>query len=167
MSSPGPDLASREDLEALIRAFYARAFADPLIGPVFTDVAHMDLESHLPTMVDFWDTVLFNTGAYQGNALRLHRRLHQRVPLTAEHFARWLALWEATVRDHHRGPTAERAEREAARIAASLQRHLAGQSGSQHVTLAQRPADTSTPAESHAHRPAVACGDDAFSAPPP
>ena len=43
-----PDLATRDDLEALLRAFYRRAFADPLLGHVFVDVVQMDLEEHLP-----------------------------------------------------------------------------------------------------------------------
>lgn len=41
-----PDLSGREDVELLVRTFYARAFADPLLGPVFLDVARWTL---LPT----------------------------------------------------------------------------------------------------------------------
>jgi len=38
-----PDLAGRDDIETLARAFYERAFADDLLGPVFVDVAQMVL----------------------------------------------------------------------------------------------------------------------------
>ena len=52
------DLRGRGDVEALVREFYPRAFADRLLGPVFIDVARMDLPAHLPVMCDFWETVL-------------------------------------------------------------------------------------------------------------
>jgi hemoglobin len=42
-----PDLTGRADIETLLRAFYAQAFADDLLGHVFLDVAQMDLDAHL------------------------------------------------------------------------------------------------------------------------
>lgn len=75
MSVPGPvaaqggagrDLADRRDVERLVTAFYLRAFADPLIGPVFTEVARMDLDAHMPVMCDFWESVLFAHAAGTG-----------------------------------------------------------------------------------------------------
>jgi hemoglobin len=135
------DIADRADIEDLIVAFYTTAFADPLIGPIFTDVARLDREfdRHLPVMVDFWDTVLFRTGAYRRNALQLHYVLHAKHPLEAPHFARWLALWTATVDARFAGPVAERAKLQADRIAGSIERRLAGGSGSEFVTLSRRP----------------------------
>ena len=55
-------------------------------------------------MCDFWETVLFRAGLYRGNALVVHRQLNVRHPLRANHFARWLALWEATVDEMYDGP---------------------------------------------------------------
>lgn len=53
-SEHGPgDLATRADVEVLVREFYTRAFADPLLGPVLRDVTRMDLAAHLPVMCDF------------------------------------------------------------------------------------------------------------------
>ena len=52
------DIESRADLERLVRAFYARAFADPIIGWIFTDVARLDLEAHVPQITSFWETVV-------------------------------------------------------------------------------------------------------------
>ena len=89
------DIESREDIAALVTAFYQRAFADELLGPVFTDIARMDLPAHLPVMCDFWETVLFRAGRYQRNALRPHLELNAQVELTETHFRRWLALWTA------------------------------------------------------------------------
>jgi len=61
------DIENRADCEALVRAFYARAFEDPLIGWLFTDVARLDLEAHVPRITSFWETVLLGarSGDYQ------------------------------------------------------------------------------------------------------
>lgn len=139
-SERGPrDLATRADVEVLVREFYTRAFADPLLGPVFRDVARMDLDAHLPVMCDFWQTVLFRAGLYQRNALAVHAALHAAFPLSSEHFARWLALWTASVDDNFAGEKAELAKRQAARIAYSISRRLLGESGSEFVTITRSP----------------------------
>jgi predicted ArsR family transcriptional regulator len=72
------DIAGRADIEALVNEFYTSAFADPLIGHIFTDVAKMDLAHHLPIMCDFWETVLFAAGLYRrATARRTDRRASQ------------------------------------------------------------------------------------------
>jgi hemoglobin len=133
------DIADRTDIERLIVAFYTTAFADPLIGPIFTDVAHLDLDRHLPIMADFWETVLLRAGTYRRNALQLHYLLHARHPLEPPHFARWLEIWTATVDGMFAGPIAEHAKVQAGRIAGSIERRLAGGTGSEFVTLTRRP----------------------------
>ncbi|MDM4718689.1 group III truncated hemoglobin [Micromonospora sp. WMMA1363] len=105
-----PDITGRADITALVTDFYTRAFADDLLGPVFLDVARMDLATHLPIMCDFWETVLFRSGTYQRNPLRPHVELNRREPLTERHFRRWLELWCGTVDDRHAGPKAELAK---------------------------------------------------------
>ncbi|MGW3248577.1 group III truncated hemoglobin [Streptomyces sp. NPDC001070] len=135
----GRDLAGRADVEQLVTAFYRRAFADPLIGPVFTEVARMDLAAHLPVMCDFWESVLFAAGRYRRNALAPHLVLHRKAPLRPDHFARWLALWRLTVDGLFRGEKAELAKRQAERIAGSLQRRLGGGQASEYVTIRRRP----------------------------
>jgi hemoglobin len=129
------DTPDRADLERLIRAFYERAYADDLIGFVFTDVTHMDLEAHLPVMCDFWSTVLFRSGLYRRNALAVHTDIHARSAFTAEQFGRWLELWSSTVDELFAGEKAELAKRQAARIAWSMSRRLLGESGSEFVTI--------------------------------
>ncbi|WP_430645557.1 group III truncated hemoglobin [Agromyces sp. GXS1127] len=132
------DLRDRADIARLVREFYARAFADPIIGPIFTDVARMDLEHHLPIMCDFWETVVFQAGTYHRNALTLHEALNRRAPLGEAEFGRWLDLWTATVDDLFAGESAERAKVQARRIASSMQRRLAGGSGSAFETIGTR-----------------------------
>ncbi|WP_207207086.1 group III truncated hemoglobin [Agromyces binzhouensis] len=132
------ELRDRDDVARLVREFYRRAFADPLIGPIFTEVARMDLEHHLPIMCDFWETVVFQAGTYRRNALALHEAVNRRAPLGAEEFSRWLDLWTATVDDLFEGEAAERAKVQARRIASSMRRRLEGGSGSAFETIGTR-----------------------------
>jgi hemoglobin len=129
------DIVDRADISALVAAFYRRAFADELLGPVFVDIARVDMAVHLPVMCDFWETVLMRAGLYHRNALRPHLLLDAQVPLTAAHFTRWLALWTATVDERHEGERAEFAKVQAARIAGSISRRLRGGSASDMVTI--------------------------------
>lgn len=132
------DLTDRADVERLVIAFYRAAFEDPLIGPVFTEVAKLDLDHHLPIMCDFWETVLFNAGLYRRNALQIHLVLHARHPLEGEHFDRWLALWSTTLDARFAGPVTEHAKLQAHRIAGSMVRRINGRSGSAFETLTHR-----------------------------
>ena len=124
--APARDIADRADIAGVVEAFYRRAFADELLGPIFIDIARMDLPAHLPVMCDFWESALLRTGRYHGNALRPHLQLHAKAGLTPDHFRRWLALWSATVDDRHRGEKAELAKLQATRIAGALSRRLLG-----------------------------------------
>jgi hemoglobin len=133
------DIADREDIAALVTAFYRRAFADDIFGPIFVDVAQMDLPAHLPVMCDFWESVLLRAGLYHRNALAPHRELNSRVELTAAHFARWLDLWTTTVDERHTGEKAELAKVQATRIAGSLTRRLRGQPPTELVTIRRPP----------------------------
>ena len=133
------DLHNRDDVLILVNDFYHRAFDDELLGPIFVDVARMDLAHHLPIICDFWETVLFQAGLYRRNALQIHLCLNARAPLGAPHFARWLALWTATVDANFAGEKAELAKTQGARIAGSIQRRLQGRSGSDFETLHARP----------------------------
>jgi hemoglobin len=121
------DIAGRADLLGLLEDFYRRAFTDPLLGPVFVETAWMDLDTHLPILADFWETVLFRAGRYRRNALRPHQRLHALAGLTPAHFERWLALWVATVDDRHRGPKADLAKRQGARMASAMCHSITGE----------------------------------------
>lgn len=118
------DIRDRRDIDGLLRAFYDDVFGDALLRPIFVDIAHMDLEAHLPVLGDFWEKVLFDSAVYNGRAMEVHRRLHRRVPLTAEHFDRWVAIWGQTVDAEFAGPVAEQAKGHAARIAIAIRRNL-------------------------------------------
>lgn len=120
------DIEDREDCERLVRAFYGRALTDPMIGFIFTDIAKLDLERHVPVIASFWETVLLGAQSYRGGAFAPHAALNERVPLRPGHFVRWLTLWRAAVDEHFAGPKAELAKAHADRVAAAFERRLQG-----------------------------------------
>jgi hemoglobin len=123
---PRPDLATRTDIEDLLRRFYGRVLVDDLLADPFAEIRENGLESHLPIICDFWETVLFRARRYQGSALRVHRTVHTRNRLEARHFLRWLTLWSTTVEQMFDGPVAEHATVQATRIAWAMHRNLTG-----------------------------------------
>ena len=112
-----PDIETRADVERLVRAFYGRALTDPIIGFIFTDVAQLDLEAHVPEIASFWETILLGAQSYRGGAFRPHAALHMRVRLREGHFTRWLVLWGQTVDELFAGERAELAKAHAQRVA--------------------------------------------------
>ena len=91
------DISSREDLLLLVTAFYERLLADDTISYLFTDVAKINLQNHLPVLVDFWDSILFQSDTYHKNAMQPHIDLHQKSPLQPQHFENWLRYFNETV----------------------------------------------------------------------
>lgn len=120
------DIETRADCEELVRAFYGQALEDPIIGFIFTDVAKLDLEAHVPRITDFWETVLLGAKSFGGSAFNPHAALHGRVTLREGHFERWLQLWFGTVDDRFAGETANQAKIHALRVAQAFMLRLKG-----------------------------------------
>jgi hemoglobin len=121
------DLEGPEEVSRLVRAFYARVYADELLAPIFVEVAGVKMEDHLPTMERFWTTVLFGHRLYFGNPMLVHRRLDAIQRLEPRHHERWVQLFESTVDQLFAGPTAERAKLLGSRINENIQLVLARQ----------------------------------------
>ncbi len=118
------DIETREDCERLVRTFYGRALTDPIIGYIFTDVAKLDLEAHVPRITSFWETILLGAQSYGGGAFRPHAVIHMASPLRRAHFEQWLRLWFATVDELFEGERAELAKSHAARVASAFHGRL-------------------------------------------
>ncbi len=118
------DVLERADIEDIVTRFYQVMLQDPIVGFIFTDVAKIHLEEHLPIIVDFWSDVVFKQKSYQGNTLQKHLDIHQKMPLKPGHFTRWLYLFDKAVNDCHQGENArlmiERAELVAKSISAAI-----------------------------------------------
>jgi len=117
------DVESRADIDRLMEAFYKRVLGDPVIGYIFTEVAKLDLEHHLPIIGDFWESLLFGTPVYQKhgrNPMFVHKELHLKSPLTRDHFEQWLEIFAATVDDLFAGENAEHLKVRAGAIATRM-----------------------------------------------
>jgi hemoglobin len=118
------DIETREDIDELMEEFYRKAISDELIGYIFTDVAKLDLEHHLPIIGDFWEMMLFGTvhfpAKYGRSPMQVHHALHQKERLKAEHFGRWVKLFCETVDENFAGATAELAKVRAVSIAETM-----------------------------------------------
>ena len=115
------DIRDRKDLEVLMNAFYSKLLQDTTINYIFIDVAKIDIKEHIPVIVDFWETILFQTGTYQKNAIQPHLDLNQKTRFKAAHFKTWLSHFEETVDQLFEGETATRAKQRANSIATIMQ----------------------------------------------
>jgi hemoglobin len=122
--SQKPDLDSRKEVERFVRQFYARLLQDPVLAPIFLDVAAVDLSIHLPHIVDYWSKLLLGENNYRRHTMNIHRRLHVKQSLDAGDFERWLAYFQAAVDMGWEGPKADRAKQVAASIAANMRHSL-------------------------------------------
>jgi len=110
------DIENRKDIEHLIDTFYKRLLQDKTISHFFTQVVVLDWEVHIPLLYDFWESMLFDTYTYKGNAMHKHISLHQKQSLEPEHFERWLYLWEQTILQNYKGQKANKAIEKAKQI---------------------------------------------------
>jgi hemoglobin len=111
-------------IERLVRAFYVRVRRDALLGPVFEERIS-DWEPHLEKMFAFWSSLTLMSGRYHGQPMAKHIVLE----VDAQHFDRWLALFEQTARDVCPPEAAERFIERAHRVAESLELGVAGANG--------------------------------------
>jgi len=79
------------EISTLVDAFYAKVQLDPVIGPIFNEQV-TDWPAHLALLKEFWASVLLGAGGFKGNPLEKHLKL----PLSREHFERWLELFAET-----------------------------------------------------------------------
>ena len=100
------DIADREDIVQVLESFYQKAFTDPLIGHFFTKVVPLNLETHIPVITDFWESVLFNKKGYRKNVMEVHQHIHHISSIRKEHLDQWVTLFAATIDAQFEGPVA-------------------------------------------------------------
>ena len=118
------DIANREDIVRLLETFYVQAFADELIGRFFTEVVPLDLETHIPIIANFWESVVFGTAAYRGNVMEIHRHISELSPIKKEHLDRWVQLFTAAIDEFFEGDKATLMKQRAASIATIMDMKL-------------------------------------------
>lgn len=118
------DIETRKDIEQLVKDFYEKAVADEEIGYIFTDVAGINLEHHLPVIADFWEMLLLGTVNFQAkhrrSPMQTHHALNDKERLRLDHFSRWVELFCETVDEKFAGETANLAKLRALSIAETM-----------------------------------------------
>ena len=112
------DIKGRNDIENIMRKFYDKLLVDDSISHYFDElVKHDRLEHHFEILTDFWDNILFFSGAYQRNAMAPHLKMSANYPFTPEHFEVWLGHLNSTIDEYHEGELAHNMKTRALSIA--------------------------------------------------
>ncbi len=119
------DIQTKDDIKILVDLFYKEVKQDILLGPIFNDLTKIDWNNHMPKMYLFWENVIFFSGGYNGNPLKVHQKIHELNPLNSEHFNRWNELFNRTINQLFVGKNAELAKTRALNISLILQEKLA------------------------------------------
>ena len=128
------DIENRADIDLLMEHFYRRAMSDDLIGFIFTDVAKLDLDHHLPVIGDFWETIIFQNGVYLKhgrNPLQVHGDLNEKTPLLPTHFERWLEIFTEVTDELFTGERSDFIKLRAKAIASRMQQFVAAANAGQ------------------------------------
>jgi hemoglobin len=100
----------------LVDRFYARIRDDERLGPIFA-ARIGDWGPHLGQMKRFWRSILFSSGEYLGNPMMKHLAIDA---LDRAMFARWLDLFDASLRELGSDEAREHVHERARMIANSL-----------------------------------------------
>ena len=111
------DIHTREDIVLLVDRFYGKVKTDELLAPIF---AHVDWPEHLPTMYNFWASMMLGEQTYRDNPFQKHMTLG----LKKEHFSRWLELFTQTVNENFYGDKADEIKMRANSVANVFQYKL-------------------------------------------
>ena len=114
----GPDVCTEEEVELLVRRFYARVREDAVLGPIFEARVH-DWEVHLQQLVDFWSALLRGTSRFSGAPMPKHLAI---PGLEWPMFERWLALFAQTTAELGNPAMQALADEAAGRVAGSIWR---------------------------------------------
>jgi hemoglobin len=120
------DIENRNDIELLLHDFYEKVFKDDLIGYFFTEVVPLNLETHLPLIADFWESVLLDGRGYRKNVMEIHRDISGKSKIEKEHFDRWVHLFTESVDKLFEGPKALLAKQRALSIATMMNIKITG-----------------------------------------
>jgi hemoglobin len=117
VDSPLNDIQTRDQVELLVERFYEKVKSDSLLAPIFS---HVDWPKHMPTMYNFWSSMLLGDRSYAGNPMTNHLALK----INRTHFEQWLKLFRSTVDELYKGEKAEEAKMRAESIAGILQHKM-------------------------------------------
>jgi hemoglobin len=100
------DLQNIDDIRLLVNSFYSKVKEDELLSPIFNEKIGNRWPIHLAKMYTFWQTILLEEQTYSGKPFPPHAKL----PVSKEHFDRWLLLFAETIDQHFKGAKANEAK---------------------------------------------------------
>lgn len=115
------ELNSREAIELLVHSFYLKVKQDDLLAPIFNNAHFFSWDTHIPVMVNFWETLLLDTVTYKGNTMQKHLTLHKQFPLTPQLFDRWKELFYSTLNELFTGSGVAEATRRVEAMSSLMQ----------------------------------------------
>ena len=118
------DITSRNDIDILVKTFYDKLLQDDLLQNIFKKLVVPNLEEHLKTIADFWDSILLDANNYRGNVTEKHFEVDKQFPLNKNEFDRWLMYWNTTIDELFVGEKADMAKFRARSIADIMQYKL-------------------------------------------
>jgi hemoglobin len=101
-------------ISSFVERFYGKIRQDELLGPIFNERIG-DWSHHLGKMKQFWRSVLHASGEFAGNPMLKHIAI---PGLEERHFAHWLTLFYATLREQEPAGEATKLVAERARMIA-------------------------------------------------
>lgn len=125
------DIEELEDIKLLVNNFYEKIREDELLGNIFNGVIQDKWPVHLDKMYRFWQTVLLTEHTYYGSPFAPHAKL----PVSGEHFQRWMKLFTNTVDHHFAGPKATEAKSRAEKMATMFQMKIEHYQNNPHPPL--------------------------------
>ena len=119
------DIENRDDIYKLVKHFYGKLMNDAEMHHFFLDFKKSELlETHLQTLVDFWDNILFYSGGYRKNAMQPHLNLHHKNPIAEKHFNSWLSMFNSSIDELFEGEVAWIAKNRAQKMSTMLYIHI-------------------------------------------
>lgn len=87
------DIQSADDTKHLVNSFCSKVRNDGLLGEIFNYIIRDKWPEHLEKMYRFRETVLPEQLTYSGSPFPPHAKL----PVSQQHFDRWLLQFDGTV----------------------------------------------------------------------
>lgn len=115
------DISNIQDIRLLVDSFYTKVRTDELLGVIFQQRIGDAWPEHLEKMYRFWQTILLEEPTYSGRPFPPHAQL----PISREHFDRWISLFHSTVDDYFEGEKAKEAKWRAEKMAELFQNKIA------------------------------------------
>jgi len=111
------DITTRNDIDILVKTFYDKLLQDDILKAIFQKMVLPNLDEHLKTIADFWDSILLDANNYRGNVTEKHFDVDKQFPLSKIEFDRWLLHWKTTIDELYIGEKADMAKFRAQSIA--------------------------------------------------